>query len=96
MVWMNRLSWLMLDDSVETVLRVGSVFDDTSATVRLDQTVAAANDVADTLLVLRLEVAGLRAVDAVLEAVTRLSVVAMGVVVDVGDVVLAHVVVFAG
>lgn len=61
-----------LHDGIESVVVVRGVFDDTHASVGLVHAVRAVNDVAVTHLVLRLHVARMRIVHAIIESVPRM------------------------
>uniref|UniRef100_A0A182TZL9 Uncharacterized protein n=1 Tax=Anopheles melas TaxID=34690 RepID=A0A182TZL9_9DIPT len=61
----------LVDDGVESVVDVGGVVDGADRTVGLNQRVLALDDISVALLGLRLDVSGMRVLDAVVERVFR-------------------------
>lgn len=67
----------LLNRGLETVFRVGRILDQPDRAVRFHQAVVAAHRVPVPFLVLFFYVAGLRVVDSVLEAVSRIRIMIM-------------------
>ena len=63
----------LVDDGVESVVVVGGVVDGADRTVGLNQRVLALDDISVALLGLRLDVTGMRVLDAVVERVLRVG-----------------------
>lgn len=67
--------WFLVDDSVESVFRIGGVFNDSAGSVSLDKGVAALNGVSVSGLLLLLIITGQRILDVVRVAVLRVRVI---------------------